>query len=311
VPAATHSALDTMEDQKTRARVAAVLATPEMQQAMQELSGGLSQGVVNGLTSDQMTAQTDKLVGRFIHSFMRELARGLDEDLAPAMGTITSKSIDSAMESAMSPAHQQQIDRFSAAIVSSVMRGAAQEIPQSLAPAMRKAMTDDLGPALADMMRDDLTPGMAQMFRSPEFKAAFAETAHDVARQAVIGSNDALAELAEKKQRAEGGTPLGSIGAFFSSRMWLLGALIVVVALGVPILWLVRERQRSARYREQAERRNARAAALLGAMEAAPDGAWSSRLLEMLREQLLEDTTQTKVENAPPPSERHDRPHHA
>lgn len=310
MPAATESALEQMEDEKTRARVAAVLATPEMQRAMQELSGGLSQGVVNGLTSDQMTAQTDKLVSRFVHSLMGELARGLDEDLGPAMTTITSKSIDAAMNSAMTPAHQQQVERFTAAIVASVMRGAAQEIPQSVAPALHKAMTDEIGPALSEMMRVDVAPGLAAIFRSPDFKAAFAETAHDAARQAVLGSNEALAELAEKRKRDEGGSPLGSIGAFFSSRMWLLGALAVAAFLALPLVWLVVERRRAEQYRQGAERRNARAAALLGAMEAAPDGAWSRRLLEMLREQLLEQTTPAKVEEPPPSSGPHTRPHH-
>jgi len=46
-------------------------------------------------------------------------------------------------------------------------------------------------------------------------------------------------------------------------------------------------------------------------MAAAPDGAWSSRLLEMLREQLLEETAPAKVEEPPPPSGPHTRPHHA
>jgi hypothetical protein len=244
-----------------------------------------------------VNARMSELVGRFIRSFMTELAHAMEDDVGPAMTKITSATVDSAMNAAMSPVHQQQVERFSSTIVASAMRGLAQEIPQSLAPAMRKAMSDDLGPALAAVMRDDVAPGMAQMLRSSEVKAAFGETAREVAHQAVLGSNEGLAELAEKRKREEGGSPLGAIGAFFAPRMWLLGAIVVGTLLMLPLLWLVRERQRSTHYRAMAERRSARAAALLGAMEAAPEGAWSSGVLDMLRKELLEDTTQTRAED--------------
>jgi hypothetical protein len=309
VPAAAGSALTTLEDQRTRARVAAVLGTPEMQQAMQELSGGLTHGIVNGLSSDEMNAQMTKLVGRFTRTFMSELARGMEHDLAPAMGA----AIDTAMDTAMSPAHQQQIDRLTATVVAAAMRGLAQEIPQSLAPAMHKAMTDDVGPALGEMMREGLAPALTEVFRSPELKKTLGETAREVAHQGVLGSNEGLAELAEKKKREQGGSPLGS---FFAPRMWLLGALIVAAVLALPLLWLIRERRLAARYHEQAERRTARAAALLGAMEAAPDGTWSSKMLDMLRAELLEQEERAtegraKEEPAGPRSGPGHQPRHA
>jgi len=303
VPAAAESSLSLMEDPQTRQRVVSALETPEMQRALQDLSAGLTQGVVKGLASDEMNAHVQKMVGQFLRAFMVELARGMND--------VASGAVDSAFAAAMSPQHKQQLEQFTAAIMGSVMRGAAQEIPSAFGPALHKTMVDDVGPALAEMMHKDFAPGMAAMIKSPDFKAALGETAREVAHQAVLGSNEGLAELSEKRKNDAGGMPLGVVGAFFAGRTWLLGALVVAAMFSVPLLWLIRDRRQARRFREEAERRNARAAALLGAMEAAPDGQWSSHMLRMLREQLLEEATnatEDKMDVAPrsgPPRPRH------
>lgn len=297
VPAAANALLGVMDDEQARQRLAAALATPEMQRAMEELSGGLVKGVVMGLSSDEVDKYVDKLTRTFSRSLMRELARGIDADLGPAMAGAIGRSIDSGLNSAMSPAHQRQMEGFSRALVVSMMRSAAEELPQTMGPAMRT------------MMQRDLTPAMAEMLRSPEFTAALGDATHEIARQAVLGSNQGLAEAAEQRKHDKGDNPLGLIGEFFAKRLWLLVLLGAALVFSVPIWWLARERQIARRYREDAQRRNARAAALLGAMEAAPDRAWSSKILVMLREQLLEETTETKPSNnAKPPDVSHPGP---
>lgn len=323
VPAVAETSLRMAEDQQTRARVAAALSTPEMQQALHSLSSGLTQGAVKGLSSDEMSAHVDKMVGHFVHAFMVEIAKGMDSDIGPAMSGLVKKSVDGAFDAAMSPEHQAKMAAMIAAIVSQVMRSAANEIPTTMAPALRKAMADDIGPAVRDMMAKDLAPGMAAMVRSPEFKTAMGETAREVARQAVLGSNEGLAEVAEKREHDKSGNPLGVLGTFFMTRSWLIAALVTALVLAIPLLWLARERRLSRRQQLEIERRNARAAALLGAMEAAPEGRWSSDLLVMLREQLLDETVKdpkaskaargerVTPEEPPPPSRQPPRPRHA
>lgn len=323
VPAVAETSLRMAEDQQTRARVAAALSTPEMQQALQSLSSGLTQGAVKGLSSDEMSAHVDKMVGHFVHAFMVEIAKGMNSDIGPAMNGLVKKSVDGAFDAAMSPEHQAKMAAMISAIVSQVMRSAANEIPTTMAPALRKAMADDIGPAVREMMAKDLAPGMAAMVRSPEFKMAMGETAREVARQAVLGSNEGFAEVAEKREHDKSGNPLGVLGTFFMTRSWLLAALGTAIVLAIPLLWLARERRLSRRQQLEIERRNARAAALLGAMEAAPEGRWSSELLVMLREQLLDETVKdpqgTKAargervtpEEPPPPSRQPPRPRHA
>jgi len=323
VPAAADTSLRMAEDQQTRARVAATLSTPEMQQALQSLSTGLTQGAVKGLASEEMSTHVDKMVGNFVHAFMVEIAKSMDSDLGPAMNGLMKKSVDGAFDAAMSPEHQAKIAAMISAIVTQVMRSASNEIPATMAPAFRKAMADDIGPAIREMMQRDLAPGMAAMVRSPDFKAAMGETAREVARQAVLGSNEGLAELAEKREHDKGANPLGVVGTFFMTRSWLLAAAVTALVLAIPLIWLARERRLSRKQQLEIERRNARAAALLGAMEAAPEGRWSSELLVMLREQLLDETVKDPIatkaargervtpEEPPPASRQPPRPRHA
>jgi hypothetical protein len=290
-----------------------------MQRALQSLSSGIAQGAVKGLSSDEMSEHVNKMVGQFVHAFMVELAKGIDSDVGPALSKVTKQSIDGAFDAAMSPEHQAKIAAMIAAIVSSVMKQTASEIPTTMAPALRKAMADDIGPAVREMMAKDLAPGMAAMVRSPEFKAAMGETAREVARQAVLGSNDGFAEVAEKREHDKSGNPLGVVGTFFMTRSWLLAALATGILLAVPLLWLARERRQSRKQHLEIEKRNARAAALLGAMEAAPDGRWSSDMLKMLRRELLDETVEDPqgieaakdTDEAPPISRQPPRPRHA
>lgn len=319
VPAVADTSLRMAEDQKTRERVAAALATPEMQQALQSLAGGLTQGAVKGLSSDEMSEHVNKMVGTFVHAFMVQLGKSIESDVGPAVGNLMKKSVDGAFDAAMSPEHQAKIAAMITAIVSSVMHSAAKEIPATMAPAFRKAMSDDIGPAVREMMQRDLAPGMAAMVRSPEFKAAMGETAREVARQAVLGSNEALSELAEKREHDKSGNPLGVVGTFFMTRSWLLAALVTGILLAIPLLWLARERRQSRKQHIEIEKRNARAAALLGALEAAPDGRWSSDMLKMLRRELLDETVEDpqgiqaakETDEAPPISRQPPRPRHA
>ncbi len=298
-PAAADAGLTMMEDQRTRQRVADIMGTPEVQQAIQELSGGVSAGVVKGLTSDEMTAHMTKLVEQFTQAFMVGFTRSVGEvDLGPAADKL-----------------QARADGIAASITASVARSLAKEVPESIAPALHKAIVDDVGPAMGEVMHKDVAPGFASMMKSPDVQAAFAQTTREVARQAVLGSNEGLAELAEKKKRDEGGSPLGTIGAFFATRTWLLVLLVAAVVFAIPLIWLLRERREATRYREEAERRTNRASALLAAIERNGEQGWSNNVLELLREQLIgESAARRDGRDAPaPPSEPRSPniPHHA
>lgn len=286
-PAAAESALDKLEDARTQERIAAIMRSPEMQAAMRELGSGLTDGLVQQLSTDAMNERIDQLVTRFTHAVVTSLE-----------------------SEALSDTNKAELDRFAAALTASVVRAASTEIPASVAPALHRAIVDELGPALRESMHKDLGPGVVALLHAPELQAALGETAHDVAKHAVLGSNEGLAELAEKRKRDEGGTPLGAVGAFFSERTWLLAAVVTALLLAVPIVWLWRDRRAARRYRDEAVRRNARAAALLDAIEASGEDASSRRILEMLREQFVAEPAIEPPHEPPrePPTPSHPRP---
>jgi hypothetical protein len=290
-PAAADAGLSILEDQRTRQRLAEVLATPEMQQAMGELSAGLSDGVVKRLGSDEMAVHTTKLVDQFTRAFMTAFGQSMRE-LTPPGGAL-----------------EERADRLASTIAASVTRSMAREIPQSLAPALHRAIADDLGPAMGEVMHKDMAPGFAAMLKSPDVQSALAETTHEVARQAVLGSNMGLAELTEKKKHDEGGSPLGSVGAFFATRTWLLVLVIATAVFSLPLVWLLRERKAATRYRQEAERRTNRAAALLAAIERTGERGWSPSVLELLREQLGDGDEGRDSER--PPEHGRGQPRHA
>lgn len=263
-PAAAEAGLRLLEDPAVRARLAAALATPEVQEALREVSAGVARGVVDGASS--------------------ELAVALDEGL--------------------SAERRAAAERFTSSLAAAFVRGAAEEVPRTLAPAMREALVTELGPALREVMTKEASPAVASMLAAPELRAALGDVAHDLARSAVIGSNEALVELDERRQRGQGGMPLGAFAAFFEGRTWLVGLVGLVVAglaFSVPFAWLLRDRRRSRRAREEAAQQRVRArertSALLAALEATDEPHRPPRaLLSLLREQLLLDEDAAREE---------------
>jgi len=164
------------------------------------------------------------------------------------------------------------VRRLAGAIGDAIVRSAADEVRRSLGPAIREALDEDMAPAFAAMLR------------TPELRDALGEATREVAKQAVYGSNDALASLAEQRKLTRNG-PIGAIGAFFDGRTWLLVLLAVAAAFAIPLAWLVKERAAAKRYHLEAERRTAETASLLRALDEMGDAPISRDLLSLLRRQ--------------------------
>ncbi len=131
----TQESLAQLEDPQTRARIAAVLGTPEMQKALQELAAGLSEGVVLGLSDEALAAHVDKVAGRF----------------ADVLVTTMSKTADAAT----SPEAQARMSRFVGAVVASAVRAAAAEIPRGgVAPGLAEIVNaPELKHAIGEVAR--------------------------------------------------------------------------------------------------------------------------------------------------------------
>jgi hypothetical protein len=125
VPVAVDEVLKAGEDAGTRDRVAQILATPEMQQAIREIARGAVEGAIDEMSSEESQER--------IATLTHELA--------------------TALRSELSAADRRTIEGAVAAIAASGTRGAvrtaANEIPTTLGPAVTHALVQELqDPAL-------------------------------------------------------------------------------------------------------------------------------------------------------------------
>jgi hypothetical protein len=156
---------------------------------------------------------------------MIDLSEGITEGVGEGLGS-------DAMSASMTRLMRQLARSFVLAI--------AESMP-ALSAAVQKAIAEDWGPAVTTLVRKDLAPSLAELLDAPEMQAAVGKTTREVARQAVLGSNEALAELGEKQKShgGGGGQPVGTIAALFPGRSWVLVGAGAMLFLVVPMLWML------------------------------------------------------------------------
>jgi hypothetical protein len=180
----------------------------------------------------------------------------------------------------------------------SALRPATRELASDVASATVRSVSEEiarsLGPSLRQVLADEV-------FGRPEVRHAIGQTSREIGRQAVLGSNDALVELAKQRQEGVRPAPLGTAAELLSTTTWLVVLLVVVLLLGIPLLWLVKERIKANRYREETNRRTSIAAGLLRAAQV-DDDPTLRKLLAEVAEHLVLDHPGKHPETPSPPS---------
>jgi hypothetical protein len=268
-----------LEDPKDRQRVANVVATPEIQRAMGEMSSAIVKGVAAGLTSEQMAADIERMSQRLTEALTKSLARRMESDIAPATAAVASSAVEAATRAAM--------------------RAASEELPDRLGPAMRKALVDELGPAVEAILRNNVAPGLTTLAGTPEFHSALGTTGRALAREVVYGTNEAMAELEERD--AQRGL-LARTARFFANAGWMAWAAIGVAAIAVVFVAVWKWRSRSVA-RSTEHEREMRETVLLTVAEtlrAAEGQPWAGDLRRVLREKIDgEDEARVPSRGAP------------
>jgi hypothetical protein len=229
VPSAIESGLTTLEEERTRQRVLALMSSPEMQKTIETLAKDVTRGVTEGIG-----IQSD------------DLAKRSSELAANIAATATRVAMDAAMSEIASPANEKRL-----AEVLSVATAAA---TQSAIQAMASELPRSLGPAIAEMVRRDIAPSVRGLASDAETRSAVGSIAFEASRQAVLGSNEALAEL-EQKHHKQG--LLAHLSGVFSEGGAVLAVLVAVgfaafVALLVAFL-STRSKLKHARLAEHVE----------------------------------------------------------
>lgn len=277
------STMNRLEDPRARRQFAEVVATPEMQRAMSEASSALAKGVVLGITNDEMAAQVEQMSRRMADSMTDSLARRMKDEIAPASAAVAAAAVEAAMRAAI--------------------RTASDELPATLAPAMREALTEALGPAMEAVLRDNVGRGLTTLARAPEFHAAFGTAGRSLAREVVYGTNEALAELEERD--AKRGL-LARATRLLMSAGWL-GWAIAVGALVVAGGFLFRRLQSRSLAKNTERERELRETVLLTiatTLRAAEGQPWAADLRQVLRDRVDGDPAipWPATKNTPPVS---------
>jgi hypothetical protein len=220
--------------------LAAVGCAPSLRGGSAEITKGAVPAAVDTTLDKLQEPKTrQQIVGVVESPEMRsaiiDLSEGVTEGIGQGLGS-------DAMTANMEKLMRQLARSFMLAMLDSM---------RTLGPTLERSIKEDLGPALRTSMRDEIGPGIASVLDAPELRTALGHTAQAVAHDAVLGSNAALAELAEKKKHDEGGQPVGTIAALLEGRSYVLIALGVLVFLVLPIVWMLWQLTTVRRYLQQ------------------------------------------------------------
>ena len=217
---ATTGATEAMEEPANRQRVLSIVESPEMQAAVRDLAADATSGAVSVIADEKSAEQ----IGRFAVEVARAAA---------------SAAVDAALTQTASPENQRRMQQSAMAMAESVTQASmsrfAEDLPRTV------------GPAMGQVVRDDVAPGLRQLASSPDTRAAFSSAIYEAARQSVLGSNEATAELERSKPKkgllARASSVMAEGGAIVGVALVVLLATIVVLLLA-----LLRARSEVTRY---------------------------------------------------------------
>jgi hypothetical protein len=173
VPVVVDESLTSFEDPRNRERFEKIIASPEMQGAIQHAARALVEGALEpGSTGTYVETLTDSMADI--------LARDIRDRILPATVAGMRDQLSRAFTDADRRAAFRLLDAAVAEATASAIRSASSEIPRSLVPAMRTSMVDSLN--------------------APDVHAAFASITADATRTALVSSRDLITELRERDQ---------------------------------------------------------------------------------------------------------------
>jgi hypothetical protein len=276
-PVVIDTTLDEMERPEQRARMAAIMGTPEMQQTLRNMGSALTEGAVEGLGDEAMSAKLAPFIERISELIVSTLQRDLHGRLAPAAAAIATE------------------------VAQASVRAAADEIPNTLAPAMERALTEHIGPALEVVMRENITRGATAALSHPDVEKELGTAVRGLSHDVVLGSNDAMTELRARSEH-QGGL-LAHLSRMFRGIAW---AIFLAVAAAVAIVtFLIVRLTRSHRELASIRRDLAANETLLIALVTAADSGETKEWLPDIREKVRARVRSLAAERPPQRRPRH------
>jgi hypothetical protein len=155
-PVVIDETLKAFEGEPNRRRVAAILATPEMQQAIGELGSAFGDGAASNLADEAAQAHVEEFAKRLTEVITRAMA-------GEVLTAVNQGAVQDTVRGLVATATEQ------------ATRTLAMEITTTLAPAIQAAVADGL--------------------RSPDMNDALRETTRTLSREAVVATQGAVNDM--------------------------------------------------------------------------------------------------------------------
>jgi hypothetical protein len=155
-----------------------------------------------------------------------------------------SAAVDAALRRAASPENQRFMQESAAAMADAFARASVRAVASEL--------PNELGPAMGEMVQKDFDQGLRGMSTSPEVRGALSAAAFELARQAVLGANEATTELSRNNPKAG---LFGNLRAILvgGGTAAFVGVGFLVLTIFVLAVMLLRTRARVRRHRAEPE----------------------------------------------------------
>lgn len=274
-PAAINSTLHALNDDENQRLVLSLLRSPEMRQAARELSAEVADGALVVMSEPERVARVERMTARYVatitRAMTRSLASGIRADLGPALAAVVRDTVAGSMREAMKQDNQRELERMVAGVTRATVEAAGQGLSASVAR--------DIVPTLRDAMTSEPTA------------RALASASRSMAREAVLGSNEAMTQI--QRQQESQGRPsfLSRLSNLTEDGVKILRMVTVaaVAAAVILALWVLRLTLRTRRIQAESERNAASAVLFAEAIRAAEGKPWSSELTEILNQRLRGD----------------------
>jgi len=273
--------LESLDKQENKERLGRIVNSPQMRDAMHDLTASIVMGVFDGVKK----AQAKGLMGKT--NVAKSIGDGMNDHIAPAVSKMTYRVVDSALSASLSEKNLKKVEAMGESATHAAIRGLAHGIEQDLGPALAATLDKDLGPAIAQMIERDVMPAVGRGLNSPDMQSAIHNATNSVATGLVYGTDEALDETDVTKDE-EGDSRIGG-GIGGKMALGYAIALFVAFAFGTMLVVLtvvlVRSSRRQRKQQEEAKRREQALLHLIDSIESDyPELKTDMRRL--LREQL-------------------------
>ena len=238
-PTAISATLESLADGATQRRITQLMASPELRAAALTLTEQLADVTLSALAEPERRRRIEALSTAYVLALTRAVARGgaqaVERDLSPAFARMLGTAVASALREALDDRHQRSLERAVVGVTSAAIHAATKGI--------------------AEGFQRDLSPALRQALNEPENVAAAGALSRTLAREAVLGSNEAMLQLQRAQERTGRGSLLGSLTSLTESGAAIVKAAAAVAALVIIALclWFLRRflLQRRARQGDQ------------------------------------------------------------